>query len=87
MERQRVGCNVERGCHRSGGHAVRSGLHQKAIDIQSVLLGKRRERCNGIDLFHISTIIELMYGCQLATIDQRKFLMVNTVKAGAGQWR
>jgi hypothetical protein len=29
----------------------------------------------------------LMYGCQLATIDQRKFLMVNTVKAGAGQWR
>jgi hypothetical protein len=59
MERQRVRCEVESGCNRTGWHALGSGFHQQAEDIKAIVLGERRQRCDDISFFHISTIIEI----------------------------
>jgi hypothetical protein len=39
-------------------HTLRSGLHQEAKDVETIILRESSERSDGIDLFHISTNIE-----------------------------
>ena len=61
MKRQRVGGDADRGRHLSGRHAVRPRLHQQTVNVEPILLCQRGQGRNGIYLFHISTIIEMMY--------------------------
>jgi len=43
----------------TGRHAVGPGLHQQTKNIQSIVLGERRQGRDGMVLFHISVFIEI----------------------------
>ncbi len=59
MKCQGVRCEPKRNGDLAGRQALRSGLHEQAINVQPTLLGEGRERGNGICRFHISTNIEM----------------------------
>jgi hypothetical protein len=58
MKRQRVGRQAEPRRHFPGRQALGSRLYQQPVGVEPVVLGERGQGRDGIDLFHISTIIE-----------------------------
>ena len=64
MKRQRVGREVELFRYVAGGHPVRSGLHQQAENIETIVLGESGQRRHGVGLFHISIDMEMSYASQ-----------------------
>jgi hypothetical protein len=50
--------------HGTGRHSFRTRLHQQAIDVEPIVLGKRCQSRDGICFFYISTNIEIYIMCQ-----------------------
>ena len=67
VERQCVGRDADRVSDIARGHTVRPGLNEDAVDCEPVLLREGCKGGHGIGVFHISTIIELMYGLSRET--------------------
>jgi hypothetical protein len=64
VEREGVWSEVECFGHGTGWHSLRSGLHEQAEYVEAVVLGESRQCGNGVNLFHISTNIEMLIKCQ-----------------------
>jgi hypothetical protein len=64
MKGQRVRRELERFGHGAGWHPLQAGLHQQPEHIEPIVLSERGQGRDGIRLFHISTIIELLVARQ-----------------------
>jgi hypothetical protein len=60
MKRKGVRGEARRFGHPAGWHPLRSGLHEQAENIQTIVLSERAQDRNGSVVFHTSTAIELL---------------------------
>src|SRR5205085_6541001 len=87
MKREGIRCELQRAGNRACRHSLRSGLNQQSEHVETIVLGKRRERRDGIYFFHTSTNMEILPICQRGQFENHRIICPYATGCSSGHDR